>query len=186
MSIQVPTIYSQRRDTEVEISNLTKDLDEAQSMLRGLQYEANAEENADEIVDNLNQDVIELTQRLDKAYYKLNSLEKQIDEDIAEKIADEKKQLEVLRKSVDNQVAHIYKMMQEAVRDKTRGGHGMIRYHIRLDGKYCRYNIAGDMFDESGYIGRWDGTTLDRSSPKSPATITFPEFFELKEFKMTI
>ena len=155
MSLHVANVYTERRDTEDEISNLKARLAEAELKLEGI-----------------NKQIAEQTPM------KADKLEKEI--------ADEKEELAILRKQVDNKVGYIYKLMQEAVRDKARGGHGMVRYHIRLDGQYYRYNISGDMFSESGYVGRWDGFTLDRKAEKSGAIITFPAFLDLKEFRMTV
>ena len=100
------------------------------------------------------------------------------------RISDEQYELRNLQNQVIRSIAKIYRLKQESVRGETRGDHGMVRYHMTLDGEYYRYNLRGDTFEgcSDTYVGHWDGTTLDRESKKPTETVIFPSFYEYKEF----
>ena len=177
-------MYSEKRDTQDEISALKARLAEQELKLKGLDEQI-AQQAPDKAVDLAAEDAEELAAyAAECAAERAKELAKERAKEIAEELADEQEELEILRKQVADKVAYIFKLKQEAVANKPRGGHSVVCYHIAVDGEYYRYNLRGDMFqiDSDEFIGHWDGTKLDRSAKPPENKAVFPSFYPTKEF----
>ena len=177
-------MYSEKRDTQDEISALKARLAEQELKLKGLDEQI-AQQAPDKAVDLAAEDAEELAAyAAECAAERAKELAKERAKEIAEELADEQEELELLRKQVADKVAYIFKLKQEAVANKPRGGHSVVCYHIAVDGEYYRYNLRGDMFqiDSDEFLGHWDGFKLDRSAKPPENKAVFPSFYPTKEF----